>query len=84
MSNEEQIDRLNEFVKARLAPSKIAGVGVFAIRDISKGQKMWFDVFAQIYPLPYSHFSKLFPEVRELLLERWPGIAAPLASSGAR
>ena len=74
MSNEEQIDRLNEVVKARIAPSKIAGVGVFAIRDIGKGQKMWFDTFAQIYPLPYSYFSKLFPEVRELLIERWPSI----------
>lgn len=76
MSNEEQIDRLNEFVKARIAPSSVHGVGVFAIRDIAKGQKMWFDTFAQIYPLPYSQFFKLFPEVRELLLERWPGVAA--------
>ena len=75
MGHEDQIDRLNSMVKVRLGVSPIHGVGVFAISDISKGQMLWANVFPQFYSLPYSHFSKLFPEVRQLLLERWPGIA---------
>lgn len=75
MGNERQIDRLNSMVKCKLAPSPIHGIGVFAIRDIGKGQKLWADIFPQFYSLPYSNFGKLFPEVRDLLLERWPGIA---------
>ena len=75
MGHEDQIIRLNSMVKCKLAPSKIHGVGVFAITGIPKGQMLWANVFPQFYSLPYSHFSKLFPEVKQLLLERWPGIA---------
>ena len=74
MSNEEQIDNLNAMVKVKIAPSPIGGVGVFAIRDISKGQKLYCNFFPFQFSLPYSSFGKLFPEVRELLLERWPTI----------
>lgn len=73
-NNEEQIDALNSRVKVRIAPSPIHGIGLFAIRDIGKEQKLWAGIMPQLYTLTYSHFSKLFPEVRELLLERWPNI----------
>lgn len=70
----EQIDRLNERVKTRLAPSPIHGIGVFALRDIAKGQTLHADATPEVYSVHYNNFSKLFPEVRELLLEQWPGI----------
>lgn len=74
LSNEEQIDELNARVKTYIGVSKIHGVGVFALRDIAKGQKLYADFTPTIYSLRYSHFSKLFPEVREYLIERWPRI----------
>lgn len=72
MAQEEQITRLNERVKVRIAPSTIHGVGVFALRDIAKGQKLYADHLPEVYSVKYSDFGKLFPEVRALLLERWP------------
>ena len=75
-SNEDQINKLNEIVKVRLAPSKVHGIGVFAIRDIGKVQRLWGDIYPQFFDLPYSHFGKLFPEVKQLIMERWPGIAS--------
>lgn len=74
LSNEDQIDELNSRVKTYLAPSKIHGIGVFALRDVFKGQKLYADYTPTVYSLPYSHFSKLFPEVREYLIERWPRV----------
>ena len=74
LTNAEQIDELNIRVKTYLAPSKIHGVGVFALRDIAKGQKLYADSTPTVYSLSYSHFSKLFPEVREHLVERWPRV----------
>ena len=76
MSNEDQINKLNSEIKCKIGVSKIHGVGVVVIRDILKGEKLychpnftppWFSV-------PYSQFSKLFPEVRELILDRWPAV----------
>lgn len=74
LSNEEQIHKLNTECKIRLAPSKIHGVGVFALFDLPKGSRIFADNMPQVYTLAYSHFGKLFPEVKQLLLERWPQI----------
>lgn len=74
LTNEEQIDELNTRVKTYIGVSKIHGVGVFALRDIHKGQRLYADFTPTVYTLSYSHFSKLFPEVREYLIERWPRI----------
>ena len=72
--NEKQVDELNQRIKVRIAPSPIHGVGVFAIRDILKGEKLHTGQLPIVYSLPYNHFNKLFPEVRDILLERWPRI----------
>lgn len=75
MSNyTRQIQELNTYVKTRLAPSKIHGVGVHALRDIPKGQKLYTDMMTKLYNLPYKEFNNLFPTVRKLLLEQWPQI----------
>lgn len=71
---EDEINKLNMLVKVRLAPSKIHGVGVFAITDIPRGVRLHLGLFPQKFDLSYGNFNKLFPEVRELLLERWPNI----------
>jgi SET domain-containing protein len=71
-SNQDAIDKLNAECKLRLAPSPIHGIGVFAIRDIARGERLYADNMPVIYRLAYSQFGKLFPEVREILLERNP------------
>ena len=74
MTQDQAIDLLNSHVKLRIAPSSIHGIGVFAIRDIPKGARLNADLAPIPYKVPYSSFNKLFPEIRELLLERWPQI----------
>lgn len=71
---DEQAAKLNTYVKCRIAPSPIHGVGVFAIRDIGKGQKIFADMMPEVFNLPYSSFNKLFPQVKQILLERYPRI----------
>lgn len=78
---ERQIYELNATVKCKLAPSKIHGIGVFAIRDIQKGERLYVRPDASQspelrvwYKVPFGSFGKLFPEVRELILDRWPSV----------
>lgn len=71
-----EITRLNERVRTRLAPSPIHGVGVFALRDLFKGNRLYADALPEVYSVSYVNMNKLFPAVRELLLERNPLIAS--------
>lgn len=76
MTPEQQVKQLNEQVKCYIAPSKIHGIGVFALRDIEKGEKCY--IFPRTertwYDLTYSDLEKLRPEIREIILQRWPAI----------
>lgn len=75
MNFDEQIEKLNEEVKCTLAPSPIHGIGVFALRDIKKGKKMFcFPSELVWYDVPYNQFVKLRPEIREIILAKWPSI----------
>lgn len=71
---ERQIEELNEYVKTRLAPSPIHGVGVFALRDMKKGEKLHTDMIPKIYNLPFPQFIELRPEVREQILSQFPQV----------
>lgn len=75
-SSDEQIVKLNTRCKLRIAPSKVHGVGIFAITDIHKGERLYAGVFPEPYTIPYSSFGKLFPEVRQIIIERWPLVAS--------
>jgi hypothetical protein len=75
MTIDEQISKLNREVKCRLGQSRIHGVGVFAMCDIEKGEKLYVDRKigpVQWYKIPPSRFSDLRPDVRALILDRWP------------
>ncbi len=74
MNQQQQIDKLNSEVKTYLGPSKIQGVGVFALRDIPKGTKLYADNAPFVYNIPYSSINKLFPEIKEQILGQWPQI----------
>lgn len=65
---------LNSIVTVRIAPSKIHGVGIFAIRDLPAGKRMYLDNVPQAFRLSKGNLSKLFPEVRQILVERFPRV----------
>lgn len=64
-------EELNNTVWCTLGPSKIHGVGVFAIRDIPTGQKTYC-VEGKSRLLPPSNLEGVLPEIKEIILQRWP------------
>lgn len=68
----ESINALNDTVNTKLASSSIHGVGVFALRDIKKGERMYQNTIPNTFDLPYSKFGKLRKEVKEMLLQFFP------------
>lgn len=65
-------EHLNATVKCYLAPSEIEGVGVFALRDISKGQKLGCqDITRKVFELHNWHYVQ--EDVADLIEKRWPG-----------
>lgn len=68
----ESIAVLNDIVCTKLAPSNINGVGVFALRDFKKGDKMHQNIIPNTFDVPTSKFKKLKPEVREILFGFFP------------
>lgn len=71
---DDVINFLNSAIKVKIAPSKIHGVGVFAIKDIPKGTRLYANIVPKVFHIPYGSIKKLFPEIREQILERWPNI----------
>lgn len=73
---EDEIKELNEQVKCKLAPSPIHGIGVFALRDIKKGEKLYCIPSPQPkpYSVPFDRFSEILEPIREYLLSGWPAI----------
>lgn len=67
--------RLNETVYAKLAPSPVHGVGVFAIRPIPKGtpitdyrgENIWNGWVCDMQP---KEFEEILPEIQALILDR--------------
>ena len=77
LTQNEQINKLNSEVKCRLGVSKIDGIGVFAMFDIKKGERLYCfpgAINRRFYTIPRGSLSKLWPEVKELILQRWPSI----------
>lgn len=76
LTRDQQINELNSTVKCRLAPSKIHGVGVFALRDIPKGERCYCtpNIIPKFYNIPFGSLNKLFPEIKELVLSRWASV----------
>ena len=70
----QAITVLNDIVKIRIAPSKIHGVGVIAMRDMKAGELLYADSIPHAFDVPYSMFDKLKEEVRDILLGHWPQI----------
>lgn len=71
---DEEINELNTIGKATIGVSKIHGVGVIALVSIPKGTKVYADRMPKVYKVPYGSFNKLFPEVKKMIIERWPNV----------
>lgn len=70
-----QVKELNKKVILKVAPSKIHGVGVFALKDIKKGQRLYADDFPKLYDLSYSLFNQLDKESAEEIAQLEPFVA---------
>lgn len=68
----DQIILLNDIIKIKIAPSSIHGVGVFAMQDIKKGEKLYTDMIPHQFDLPFSKFSKLKKAIVDILLGHFP------------
>ena len=68
----ESIVMLNDVVKLRIAPSEVHGVGVFAMRDIKKGERIYANAITQLVDVPHKKFHLLRPEIRDMILEHFP------------
>ncbi len=69
-----QIAELTNYIKVRLAPSKIHGVGLIALRDLKAGTRLYADIVPKVYTLSLSELKKLPKESWEMILEQWPQI----------
>lgn len=70
----EAIAMLNDIACVKLAPSPIHGVGLFAIRDIEKGKKLYLDAIPNALDIPYEMFDELLSEVKDIVLGQFPQI----------
>ena len=69
-----EITEINTIAKITLGRSNIHGIGVITLRDIHKGEIMYADRMPKIYKIPYGSFDKLFPEIKYVIMERWPNV----------
>ena len=76
LSKADQITELNSTVKCTLKPSSVAGIGVFALRKIQKGDRCYCrpNMIPKFYNIPYGSLSGLLPEIKALVLDRWASI----------
>lgn len=87
MSQEQQAYELIQTVKCKLGVSKVHGIGVIAIRDIKKEDLAYCGITVKPnwYTISFINLNKyigVIPEIRDLILERWPQIVngAPFIS----
>lgn len=71
-----QVAQLNEEVRCTLRPSRIEGIGVFAIQYIRKGERCYCtpNLIPKFYNLTFTQLDDLVPEVKELILQRWSSV----------
>ena len=72
MTENEVVERINNEVWATLAPSKIHGIGVVAIRDVPQGtyfERRWEET-GLYYELSEENFLRLLKPIRSMILDR--------------
>ena len=76
LSKDQQIIELNNEIRCTIKPSPVHGIGVFALRDIQGGERCYCtpNMIPKFYNIPFGSLNKLFPEVKELVLQRWASV----------
>ena len=76
LSKDEQINELNNEVRATIRPSPVHGIGVFALRNIQKGARCYITptIKPRFYNISFVQLNQLFPEIKELILWRWASV----------
>ena len=76
LTKKQQIAQLNDTVRCTLRPSRIEGIGVFAIQYIRKGERCNCtpNLIPKFYNLTFTQLDDLVPEVKELILARWASV----------
>jgi len=74
LKTKQAIDMLNKSIKTRLGASEVHGVGLFAMRDIKKGETLYADIINHQFDIPYKKFKLLRPEIAEEILGMWPNV----------
>lgn len=70
----QAIDLINNTAKFKLGVSKIHGIGLFATKDIKKGELLEVDAIPHAFDIPYSMFDQIRPEIAEIILGQHPQI----------
>lgn len=72
LDDQRVVDRLNSEVWATLRPSKIHGVGVFALRDIPAGTYLGRGQTEQTtyHAVSEESFMRILPAIRDMILDR--------------
>jgi hypothetical protein len=71
--NDIQLNSLIRWVNVKIAPSEIDGVGIFALKDITAGSKLYMDIMPEIFNVPYKKLYNNTPAyIHDTILERWP------------
>lgn len=72
MFEQEVVNKINNEVWTKLAPSKIQGIGVFAIRNIPEGTELFKsqNEIYTYYKLSNKNFLKLLEPIRNIILDR--------------
>ncbi len=66
------VKQLNDTVWATIKPSPVHGVGVFAIRDIPKGQRIYAVGRSNEWLHVYDETAYIHPAILKIILQRWP------------
>ena len=68
-NTQKVIDHLEMNIKSKIAPSPIHGIGVFAIKDIQKGEQVFpqWDGETGVYMIPKDKLKNLPEGVKDLL-----------------
>lgn len=72
-SEQIQVNTLSRWVTVKLAPSEVDGVGVFAVRDLPEGTRVFMDIMPEIFNLPAGIVRNNLPDfVKDIVLAQYP------------
>ena len=75
MIPEMQILELNATVRCVLKPSQTHGIGVFALKNTKKGDRLYcchrMGDIKQVFTLRMVDLQRIDPEIREIIMGRW-------------